>query len=262
MWETDGQISVVLPNDDGMEKQLENFEDLLRNACITQVGKDPMFPTIKVLYDRNWKDNVLTPDMRGYSAHFRTDAPEQTVNALCEYSNGMKAKLKVLDAWALRSEMWSDQDNFIEHLRQKNMSGLHVQYEEGRSCYELARNINRRACEEDGANGFETREYMKGLGRNAPLIMAAIARERDRTGPNSRDFLDGRVLKVAKYEQNVLAREGEVQARLQALEKCDRVVADMEKHYARLATDAKAGKTLMTAAIKEFAGFKRMREIS
>jgi hypothetical protein len=142
------------------------------------------------------------------------------------------------------------------------MSGLHVQYKEGRSCYELARNINRRACEEDGANGFETREYLKGLGRNAPLIMAAIARERERTGPNSRDFLEGRVLKVEKDEQNVLAREGEVQARLQALEKCDRVVADMEKHYARLARDAKAGKTLMTAAIKEFAGFKRMREIS
>ena len=260
IWQTDGPIEVVLPNDDGMAERphLENFEDLLRNACTTQFGKDPMFPIIKVLYDRNWEDNVLKPDMGGYSAHLRTDASEQTVRELCEYSNGMESKLIVLDAWAVRSEMWSDQANFIEHLRQKNMSGLHVQYKEGRSCY--AR--NRRACGEDDAVGFETREYLKGLGRNAPLIMAAIARERERTGPNSRDFLEGRVLTLEKDEQTVLAREGEVRAQLQALEKCDRVVSDMEKHYARLATDAKAGKALLIAAITGFAGFKRMREIS
>ena len=127
---------------------------------------------------------------------------------------------------------------------------------EGRSCYELAIDeLAGRWCD-----GFETREYIEGLGRNAPLIMAAIARERERTGPNSRDFLEGRVLTVEKDEQTVIAREGEVRARLQALEKCDRAVSDLEKHYARLATDAKAGKALMTAAITGFAGFKRMRE--
>ena len=263
MWETDGQISVVLPNDDNAEKQLENFEDLLRSVCITQVGKDPEFRILKVLNDRNWENNVLTPDMQGYSAHFRTDAPEQTVNALCEYSNGMEAKLKVLDAWALRSEIWSDQDNFIEHLQQKNMSGLRVQYEEGkRGAYSVNRRARNRRSRGDGATGFETREYIKGLGRNAPLVMAAIVRERERIGPNSRDFLEGRMLKVEKDEQTVFAREGEIRARLQALEKCDRAVSDLEKHYTRLATDAKAGKVLLTAATTAFAGFKRTREIS
>ena len=70
------------------------------------------------------------------------------------------------------------------------------------------------------------------------------------------------MLKVKKDEQTVFAREGEMRARLQALEKCDRAVSDMEKHYTRLATDAKAGKALLIAAITGFAGFKRMREIS
>jgi hypothetical protein len=259
-WQDEGPIQVVLPNEDGMiqRPELVNFEDLLRIVCITQLRNDTMFPILKGLYDRNWdcEDNALQPDIRGYSAHLRLDASNETVRELCEYSNGMKSKLRVLDAWAVRSEMWSDQCNFIEHQRQKNMSGLHVQYKEGRSSY--AR--NRRARGEDDADGFETREYLEGLGRNATLIMAAIARERERTGPNSRDFLEGRVLTVEKDEQTVIAREGEVRAQLQALEKCGRVVSDMEKHYARLATDAKAGKALLIAAITGFAGFKRMRE--